>query len=266
MNAQPLFVLGVLATIGACGWLDPIDDVEPSTPSEARSFPIFSPTLAETTAGQGFDALAQDAWRREVRFMDAIAPGFAFRSVRPHHRELTDGTFESADWFSMGAQLFTMNFTEEQGFGGADLPAMSRFHRGERGGPDARRCAACHWRGGLAGAGDASDNAFFRGDGNTEASALARNPPSLVGAGWKELVAASMTADLHAQRDEAVVFARSHGTAFQLALSTHGVSFGAIEVAEDGTVDLTGLEGIDDDLVVKPFGWKGTFETSARTR
>lgn len=254
-------LLGLTASFAACQWLAPRDELEPTEPSAARAFPVFSPELPETASAQGYAALVQDAWRREVRFMDAVDPGFAFRSVRPHHRELADGTFSPAEWFSMGGQLFTMNFTEAQGFGGADLPAMSRFHLGERGGPDARRCAACHWRGGLAGAGDAADNAFFRGDGNTEASALVRNPPSLVGAGWKELVATSMTADLQAQRDEAVSFARARGTTFRLALSTHGVSFGAIDVGKDGAVDASALEGIDEDLVVKPFGWKGTFET-----
>lgn len=190
--------------------------------------------------------------------MDAADPGFAFRSVRPTYDELAD-RFSTEEWFSMGGQLFTMNFTEVQGFGGADLPAMSRFHLGERGGPDARRCSACHWRGGLAGAGDAADNAFFRGDGDTESSAFIRNPPALFGAGWKQRLGEEMTAELQFLRDDAIAFARARAEDVRLHLEVRGVSFGFLDIGKDGTVDDSDLEGIDPDLVVRPFGWKGTF-------
>lgn len=226
--------------------------------SEARSFPVFSPSRPDTSAAQGLQSLKQDAWRRELRFLDAADPGFAFRSVRPTYDELED-RFSPEDWFTMGGQLFTMNFTEAQGFGGADLPAMSRFHFGERGGPDARRCSACHWRGGVAGAGDAADNAFFRGDGETESAALVRNPPPLFGAGWKQRLGEEMTAELQLRRDDAVAFARSRGEDIRLHLEVRGVSFGFLSIAKDGTVDDSDLEGIGPDLVVRPFGWKGVF-------
>ncbi len=248
-------LLLLAATLG-CGTDVPPDALPES--SEARSFPVFSPTRPDTSTAQGLQALRQDAWRRELRFMDAADPGFAFRSVRPTYQELED-RFSPEDWFSMGGQLFTMNFTEAQGFGGADLPAMSRFHLGERGGPDARRCSACHWRGGLAGAGDAADNAFFRGDGDTESSALVRNPPALFGAGWKQRLAEEMTAELQFRRDDAVAFARSRGEEVRLHLEVRGVSFGFLDISRDGTVNDTDLEGIDSDLVVRPFGWKGVF-------
>ncbi|MBV1859208.1 MAG: hypothetical protein KUG77_12410 [Nannocystaceae bacterium] len=226
--------------------------------SEARSFPIFSPSRPDTSSAQGLQALQQDAWRRELRFLDAADPGFAFRSVRPTYDELED-RFSPENWFSMGGQLFTMNFTEAQGFGGADLPAMSRFHLRERGGPDSRRCSACHWRGGLAGAGDAADNAFFRGDGELEATALVRNPPPLFGAGWKQRLGEEMTVELQSRRDDAVSFARERGENVRLQLEVRGVSFGFLSIAKDGTIDDHELEGIDPDLVVRPFGWKGAF-------
>jgi CxxC motif-containing protein (DUF1111 family) len=35
------------------------------------------------------------------------------------------------------------------------------------------------------------------------------------------------------------------------------VSFGSISAAADGTLDYAKLEGVDRDLVVRPFGWKG---------
>lgn len=247
-----LLALSMLAACGA------EEGEQAAEPSEAREFPIFGTERRGSAVEQGLEALAQDAWRRELRFMDALDPGYAFRVNRPRYDEL--GTrFGPQAWFTMGGQLFTMAFTEAMGFGGDDLPAMSRFHMGERGGPDSRRCSACHWRGGPAGAGDAADNAFFRGDGRTEASALVRNPPALFGAGWKQRVAEEMTANLQQLRDDAVDFARSRGEEVRLQLQTHGVDFGLLVIAPDGSVDEAGLEGIDPDLVVKPFGWKGTF-------
>jgi mono/diheme cytochrome c family protein len=161
----------------------------------------------------------------------------------------------------VGGVLFTMVFTREVGFGAADLPPTSRFHRGRRGGPDAMRCADCHWRGGLAGAGDAADNAFFRGDGVTEASTLQRNPPPLPGLGLVEMLGAEMSEELQAQRDELQAFARARGYAVRVPLHAKGIAFGFLTAAPDGAIDYAELEGVDDDLVVKPFGWKGTFAT-----
>ncbi len=246
-----------LLVLTSCGV---VGSNEESEPSEAQSFPLFSTSRPITSAAQGLQALEQDAWRRELRFMDAVDPGFAFRSTRPHYDELGE-RFTPEDWFSMGGQLFTMHFTEPMGFGGADLPAMGRFHVGKRGGPDSRRCASCHWRGGPAGAGDTADNAFFRGDGNTEASAFVRNPPPLFGAGWKQRVAEEMTASLQTRRDDAVVFARARGEEVRLHLETHGVDFGFLTIGRDASIDDSELEGIDADLVVRPFGWKGSFAT-----
>jgi hypothetical protein len=245
-----------LTVLAACG-SDGEGDMQPA-PTEAEVFPVFATQRGGSAVEQGVAALAQDAWRRELRFMDAIDPGFAFRSNRPGYDEL--GTrFGPNAWFTMGGQLFTMHFTEAMGFGGDDLPTMNRFHFGERGGPDSRTCSACHWRGGPAGAGDAADNAFFRGDGRTESTALVRNPPALFGAGWKQRIAEEMTTELQSRRDDAIAFARSNREEIILRLETHGISFGMLGIDRDGSIDDSGLKGIDADLVVRPFGWKGAF-------
>jgi len=246
----------VLVLVAGCGDDAPGD--EALEPSDARAFPVFSPSRPDSAVQQGLEALQQDAWRRELRFMDAVDPGFAFRVNRPRYDEL-DTRFSPEDWFTMGGQLFTMPFTEAMGFGGADLPPMSRFHLRERGGPDSRRCSACHWRGGTAGAGDAADNAFFRGDGHTESSALVRNPPAVFGAGWKQRVGEDMTAHLQTLRDDALAFARARNEEVRLRLETHGVDFGTLTITPEGEIDDSDLEGIDSDLVVRPFGWKGAF-------
>jgi len=248
-------LLVALTVLTACG---AGSDDEPREPSEADAFPVFATQRRGSAVEQGLAALAQDAWRRELRFMDAADPGFAFRVNRPRYDEL-GSRFGPEAWFTMGGQLFTMQFTETMGFGGDDLPAMSRFHFGERGGPDSRRCSACHWRGGPAGAGDTADNAFFRGDGRTESSALVRNPPALFGAGWKQKLAEEMSANLQDRRDDAITFARSRGEDVRLQLETHGINFGILEIDREGGVNDSELEGIDSDLVVRPFGWKGAF-------
>lgn len=256
----PLF--GLVALLGSgCGAFAPNEEPTAAEASTARPIPIASTALASSTHEQAVRALAADAWRREARFMDAADPGFAFRSTRVTSADLDAGRFEPEELYQLGAALFSFTFTPEIGFGAADLPAFSRFHREQRGGPDANRCADCHWRGGIAGAGDAADNAFFRGDGFTEASSLVRNPPSLVGAGWREILAAQMSADLQAQRDELAMFAREAGYGVRVELATQGVSFGFLSAEADGTLNTDDLEGIDADLVVKPFGWKGTFST-----
>jgi CxxC motif-containing protein (DUF1111 family) len=67
-----------------------------------------------------------------------------------------------------------------------------------------------------------------------------------------------MSRDLAQQLSDAKAAALSSGTAQTVALTSKGVSYGTIIVAADGTtVDFSGLQGVDSDLVVKPFGWKG---------
>jgi CxxC motif-containing protein (DUF1111 family) len=71
-----------------------------------------------------------------------------------------------------------------------------------------------------------------------------------------------MTEKLQATRYEAEQDAkRSRGTTVTRELVAKGVSFGTIGVTADAmgdvTMDLAGLDGVDPDLVVRPFGWKG---------
>jgi hypothetical protein len=44
---------------------------------------------------------------------------------------------------------------------------------------------------------------------------------------------------------------------------TKGVDFGVLRTTAKGEIDASGIHGIDADLVVKPFGWKGTAATFA---
>lgn len=257
-------VLACLAAtaLAAC---DEQEGVNPARPGErtspARTLGVATTDLPSDVKEQALLALEQDAYRREARFLDAVQPGYLFRSTRVEQAEIDQGLWSSDELFQIGAQLFSLTFTPEDGFGAKDLPSMSRFHKGRRGGPDARKCASCHWRGGPAGGGDAADNAYLDGDGDSQSSALGRNPPPLAGAGWVEIAAREMTVELQSQRDQAISFARENGTAVDVGLASKGIKFGVIHVGTDGSVDTSKIEGIDPDLVVKPFGWKGTFSS-----
>ena len=262
LAAAGLLLGGLGLAIGAapgCGGSDDALAVVPD--SEARPLGRFATELPESGRAQALQALRQDAWRREHRFRDAADPGYLWRASRPTQAEIVDGRFSPEELFAIGGQIFHFRFTHDIGYGGADLPTVGRFHTGARGGPDASRCADCHWRGGPAGAGDGADAAMLFGDGEQEWTATPRNPPALPGAGWKEILAQEMTAQLRAQRAEAIAFAAEEGYGVAIELTAKGIDFGRLLVEENGDVDASDVEGIDEDLVIKPFGWKGTFET-----
>jgi hypothetical protein len=82
------------------------------------------------------------------------------------------------------------------------------------------------------------------------------NPPFLFGAGGVELLGKEMTADLQRLKQ---VAQDSPGT--DVTLSTKGVQFGVIRY-ENGKFDTSRVEGVDSDLVVRPFGRKGEFATT----
>jgi CxxC motif-containing protein (DUF1111 family) len=70
-----------------------------------------------------------------------------------------------------------------------------------------------------------------------------------------------MSAELAAQRARAVEQARRSGQAIEVTLQSKGVVFGTVTIAAQGRMLRSKLEGIDPDLVVRPFGWKGTAAT-----
>lgn len=243
----------LLAALLGCSDLGPAEIER----GEAELLGTISRRLPASDATDARAALVRDAWRREHRFLDAATPGHLFASTRVSQDEIDAGLWSHDALYQLGGQLFTLQFSAATGLGGA-TPGLRRVHDGRRGGPDAYGCTTCHWRGGLAGAGDAADDAMLRGDGERMSSALARNPPSLVGAGLRERVAAQMNAELAALRQDTVAFAAEAGYAVRVPLEVRGIRFGHLTVHPDGEVDPSEVEGIDRDLVIKPFGWKGT--------
>ena len=208
--------------------------------------------------------------RREYdQFLDATEPGELLEHATLTQVELDRSRLKLDGIFLVGDERFDYEFRPENGLGNGlrdrpgiaagrgPAPNLRRVHQGEFGGPDSDSCASCHRKGGLDGAGNNTQNAFLRGDGRSTLTADVRNPPHVLGLGPVEALAREMTAELRAEREKAVAEAREKGQAVDAPLDAKGVRFGVLRALPDGTVDAGGVEGIDPDLVVKPFGWKG---------
>ncbi len=205
--------------------------------------------------------------RREEfdRFLDARDPGELIEHATLTEVDFRHRTLGVDTLFVVGDELFGLLVRPENGWGGGGTdraavdyaPALNRVHRGAAGGPDAFGCFSCHSKGGPDGAGMQTQNAFLAGDGERLGSADQRNPPHLLGLGPIAVLAREMTAELQAHAAAAVEEARTSGRSVRRDLSAKGVLFGAITAAPDGTIDHSGIDGVDRDLVVRPFGWKG---------
>jgi hypothetical protein len=133
-------------------------------------------------------------------------------------------------------------------------------------GPDANSCAGCHNQPVVGGSGDFVANVFVAApqfglplvDSIGDVFSNERNTRSLFGLGGVEIAAREMTAELLAVRQAALDAARQAGRKVTRPLLSKGVSFGAITATPQGDIDDAALEGISPDLVVKPFGSKGT--------
>ena len=195
------------------------------------------------------------------------------RPVIDHHYEqqaIEDGHYGLAELVQAGRILFEARFNlldgqgrpETTGGGAPRAPGQPAFIRTSA--PDANSCAGCHAQPNSGGAGDFVANVFVLAqtlDPVTEsvdgAFSNERNTLGMFGAGAIEMLAREMSADLIAIRETARAAAQETGQPVTLPLLTKGVSFGTVTVLPDGRIDPTGIEGVDWDLIVKPFHQKG---------
>jgi hypothetical protein len=228
-------------------------------------WPDGAPPADTALTEQIEQALHRHESRRSARYLEAWQPGVAAERYVVIQEDIDAGQWTLDELLGFGASFFEHDFAPSEGHGALGTAApLRRVHKGQRGGPDGFSCAACHAQGGPAGAGTAPQTAFLAGDGDDIESALARSPPALLGLGTVQALAAEMTAELQGSRDQALFEAEAQGEPVKVELASKGVEFGVIEAQSDGTLDTTELAGIDDDLVVKPFGWKG--ETASLRR
>ncbi len=215
--------------------------------------------------------------REEERMWEAYKPGKIIASYRIEQAWIDEGCIDLNGLVDVGRGLFMRNFTPAEGLGNGlagvpdtlagnkPVPNFRRFQSGKFGGPDALSCINCHWKGGLASGGDRADNAFFFGDGEDILTHDERNPISLWGSGWSEIIAREMSAELKVQADDLMAQAIEEERRVNVMLSAKGTLFGVLGAVPNGeggaTLDTTGVVGVDSDLVIKPFGWKGVFTT-----
>jgi hypothetical protein len=150
-----------------------------------------------------------------------------------------------------GRQIFQRKFQFAQGLGpmSDDGVGNPSFIGGDpsRVAGMADSCAGCHGR--------PRGSAGHGGDVATRPDS--RDAPHLFGLGLQEMLGDEMTGTLRATRDSAVVEAIETETAVTRTLRAKGVSFGSIVANADGTVDTSGVVGVDPDLRVRPFFAQG---------
>jgi len=211
---------------------------------------------------QDLDTLIHDALKvadREQReeWLAAFEKGEDRESLLVFQDDIDQGYYDNDRLFTMGDGFFSHEFTPLDGYGDSPEPTLHRVHTGVRGGLDTFSCAGCHSLGGPDGAGSPTQNAMLEGDGEYASTTNVRNPPAVLGLGFVQNLAQEMSAELQLQRTQALQQAKTTGKAITLALQTKTVSFGSIVVYPDAQIDYAKLEGIDVDLTVRPFGWKG---------
>jgi hypothetical protein len=203
---------------------------------------------------------------------------------RVDHQQIVDEEMSLLDIRLAGLRIFTTPFNRHDGYGDGPVDPGDTTTPGGRptlqgngtflrvNGLDAQTCLECHSQLsaatspptlGIGGVGGSNSNAmiapteidpddFPATDGKAEFNGRLANPPFIFGTGGVELLALEMTADLQQIKQAALA---NPGVTFDL--TTKGVDFGSIVTDGGGSLDLSAVEGVDDDLVVKPFGRKG---------
>jgi len=267
--AGPSTALIAVATLAASLALSTqprANDAGPMTTPEATlvPWPHGQPPTPVELDEKVSDAIALFELERDEEFLEAFEFGEDSEHIYVVQTHIDEGRYDVARLFQFGDSTFEHEFRKLDGYGQSSRPVLMRVHDGAYGGLDGFSCAGCHAQGGVNGAGAATATAFYFGDGKRTSSAVARNPPAVLGLGFVQKLADEMSNDLARVRHRALNRARAQGAALKVQLVSKGVEFGTITVTPEGDVDLSEVEGVDSDLRVKPFGWKGHTATLRR--
>jgi Di-haem oxidoreductase, putative peroxidase len=237
--------------------------------------------------GAAFLVFAQISWALDGKTFSSISQHFIAGKVQHgQNDQIRDSLFKVGDF------LFSNHFNEADG-SGCDVclnypfnTTFLRYTRTPRAqctatgqwanqiparatGPNAQSCDACH-QAPFDASGGVSENAV-RDPGHTgnEFLYIHRNTPALFAVGALQKLAEEQTVDLQNIRQAAISAACSApvGSTIVKDLITKGTYYGTIQVLHNAgpgcntSVITTGIVGVDPDLVVKPFQWKGNTPT-----
>jgi di-heme oxidoreductase (putative peroxidase) len=147
-----------------------------------------------------------------------------------------------------GRQLFQRKFTLAQGVGPRTHDGIGDIEaEGALGAGLVESCAGCHGR--PRGAAGAGGDVVTRPD--------SRDAPHLFGLGLQEMLGDEITQDLRAIRDRARTEAMHRHTNVSRELVSKGIHYGVIRAKADGTIDTSGVRGVNPDLRVRPFFAQG---------
>jgi mono/diheme cytochrome c family protein len=230
--------------------------------------------MNDTTRGLGL-VLCATAWAPQTQAQDILQLIGEQPTIRTHidQNDIDRGKYRFDRLFDLGRELFDgrFNFLDGQGRPAAtgdgvptkrvkgSAPDMVRTSA-----PDATSCAGCHNQPESGGAGDVVANVFVlaqvRGP-NTESVKPAvsneRYSLGMHGSGAIEMLAREITAAKHDIRDDALRQAKQSNRPVSRELIAKGVHFGRITAHPNGNVDTSKVEGVDTDLIIKPFHQKG---------
>lgn len=155
--------------------------------------------------------------------------------------------------------LSTLTSPQPQRAQKSTTPAFTRVS-----GPTTNSCAGCHFQPNIGGAGEHAANVIETANFRDPITRLfssevgnERNTPGMNGAGAIELLAREMSMELMAVRTQAIQQAVRTLTNVTVPLMAKGVSFGQITVTPMGMTLPGGIQGVDPDLIIKPFSQKG---------
>ena len=205
-------------------------------------------------------AVAREPWdngiARDIRVPEGTLDRNALDSLVERGRELFAAPFALSDGAGRPMATQAIVPTKRRRASNLGFQRMS--------GMDANSCAGCHNQPIVGGAGDFATNVFVsEGFRDAEFDTLdpqfsnERGTNHLFGAGLIELLAREMTDELQAIRADALATAQRDGGPVTRSLSAKGVRFGSVTARPDGILDVSRVEGVDPDLVIRPFTQKG---------
>ena len=245
---------------------------------------------------EGFEALENVRFECENVGKEWIGDAPAVK-IHFSQSGIEQGKYTLEELIEHGEMLFTASFNRLDGAGRPTRTGDERFRQRRDGiesfnrisGPDSNACSGCHNLPATGGGGDNVANVFsmsqrfdfvdfndqmefdFRTDledrlqyEQEDEFALTlqnvgneRNTIGMFGSGFVELLAREITRELLAQEQATIEEAKKSGWPVRREISAKGIDFGAITAHPNGFVYTSEVEGVDGDLIVRPFIQKG---------